>query len=76
MVAIDRIEVLRDGASAVYGTDAIAGVVNFITRRNTKVSVWRGELPGAAASGGEQYSAKIVGGMGHSQRMVGTFSAA
>eukprot|EP01038_Epipyxis_sp_PR26KG_P000180 gene180-biopygen130 len=31
--AIDRIEVLTDGASALYGSDAIAGVVNFITRR-------------------------------------------
>lgn len=29
---VDRIEVLRDGASAVYGSDAIAGVVNVITR--------------------------------------------
>jgi iron complex outermembrane receptor protein len=33
--AIERIEVLTDGASAIYGSDAIAGVVNFITRRNT-----------------------------------------
>jgi iron complex outermembrane recepter protein len=32
--AIDRIEVLRDGASAIYGTDAIAGVINFITKRD------------------------------------------
>lgn len=32
--AIDRVEVLRDGASAVYGTDAIGGVINFITRRD------------------------------------------
>jgi len=31
--AIDRIEVLRDGASAQYGSDAIAGVVNLVTRR-------------------------------------------
>jgi iron complex outermembrane recepter protein len=30
--AIDRIEVLRDGASAIYGTDAIGGVINFITK--------------------------------------------
>jgi iron complex outermembrane recepter protein len=30
--AIDRIEVLRDGASSLYGTDAIGGVINFITR--------------------------------------------
>ena len=32
--AVDRIEVLKDGASAIYGSDAIAGVVNIITRRN------------------------------------------
>lgn len=32
--AIERVEILRDGASAVYGTDAIAGVINFITRKD------------------------------------------
>ena len=32
LTAIDRVEVLTDGASATYGTDAIAGVVNFILR--------------------------------------------
>ena len=31
--AIERIELLSDGASALYGSDAIAGVINFITRR-------------------------------------------
>ncbi len=31
--AVERIEVLRDGASAIYGSDAIAGVVNLITRK-------------------------------------------
>lgn len=31
--AIERVEVLTDGASAIYGSDAVAGVVNFITRR-------------------------------------------
>ncbi|TCP31036.1 TonB-dependent receptor [Sphingomonas sp. BK235] len=30
---IERVEVLKDGASAIYGSDAIAGVVNFITKR-------------------------------------------
>ena len=34
MSAIERIEVLKDGASAIYGSDAIAGVVNVITRKN------------------------------------------
>lgn len=32
--AIDRVEILKDGGSAIYGSDAIAGVINFITRRN------------------------------------------
>src|SRR5436190_15832945 len=34
--AIDRIEVLQDGASAIYGSDAIAGVVNIITKKRQK----------------------------------------
>ncbi|RQO55967.1 hypothetical protein DBR47_19070 [Paucibacter sp. KBW04] len=34
LAAIERIEVLRDGASAVYGSDAIGGVINFITRKD------------------------------------------
>jgi len=33
--SIERVEVLTDGASALYGSDAIAGVVNFITRRDS-----------------------------------------
>src|SRR5512138_3826178 len=33
-VAVERIEVLKDGASAIYGSDAIAGVVNVILRRD------------------------------------------
>ena len=33
-VAIERIEVLKDGGSAVYGSDAISGVVNIITRKD------------------------------------------
>ena len=32
-IALERIEVVKDGASALYGSDAVAGVVNFITRR-------------------------------------------
>lgn len=32
--AIERVEVLKDGASAIYGTDAIGGVINFITKKD------------------------------------------
>ncbi|MEX2499389.1 MAG: TonB-dependent receptor [Wenzhouxiangellaceae bacterium] len=34
LIAVDRVEILKDGASALYGSDAVAGVVNFITREN------------------------------------------
>ncbi|WP_454762259.1 TonB-dependent receptor plug domain-containing protein [Caulobacter segnis] len=33
-LAIERVEIVADGASAIYGSDAVAGVVNFITRRH------------------------------------------
>ena len=33
-IALERVEVLTDGASSVYGSDAVAGVINFITRKN------------------------------------------
>lgn len=34
LAAVDRVEILKDGASAIYGTDAIGGVINFILRRD------------------------------------------
>lgn len=40
MAAIDRVEILRDGASAQYGSDAIAGVINLVLKKKT------GELSG------------------------------
>ena len=36
VAALERVEVLRDGASAIYGTDAIGGVINFITKKSVK----------------------------------------
>jgi iron complex outermembrane receptor protein len=42
MAAIERIEVLKDGASSIYGSDAIAGVVNVITRRNFEGAEFNG----------------------------------
>ena len=34
LAAVERVEILKDGASAIYGSDAIAGVVNFILRKD------------------------------------------
>ena len=59
--AIQRVEVLKDGASAIYGTDAIGGVINFITRRD-----YRGVDVGASAAVTQQ------GGAG---KRTGTLSA-
>jgi iron complex outermembrane receptor protein len=62
-VAIARIDVLRDGASALYGTDAIAGVINIITRKEYEgISVsGQGQWPSSA---GQSYAANITGGYG------------
>ena len=50
--AIERIEVLRDGASAQYGSDAIAGVINIVLKRQTErldVSTTAGSTPGGGS---------------------------
>ncbi|AOE49051.1 TonB-dependent receptor [Kangiella sediminilitoris] len=64
MAAIERIEVLTDGASAVYGSDAIGGVVNIITRSDFEgVELMYGQqdvsLP---ADGGDREEGSIVFG--------------
>lgn len=51
---IDRVEVLRDGASSIYGSDAIAGVVNVITLSKVDGMTLEGNFKGPLDSGGEQ----------------------
>ncbi len=62
MIALQRVEVVKDGASAVYGSDAVAGVVNFITRRG----VDRPEISAkyAVADGSEESVIEALGGFG------------
>ena len=51
--ALARVEVLKDGASAVYGADAVSGVVNFILKDNVQGSTVRayyGDFPGGIAA--------------------------
>lgn len=40
-IALKRVEVLRDGAASQYGSDAIAGVINFVTRDNSEGGTYR-----------------------------------
>ena len=63
--AIERVEVLRDGASAVYGTDAVGGVINFITRTDYKgaeVTGYFGQTQDGRA--GSEQSASLAYGVG------------
>lgn len=61
--AIERVEVLKDGASALYGSDAIAGVVNIITRKDfegVELSSYVGE--NMSEGDGRQYTAEMTMG--------------
>jgi iron complex outermembrane receptor protein len=60
--SIERIEILKDGASSIYGSDAIAGVVNIITRSNRDGWDFEAFATQPAESGGEQY--RFNGGWG------------
>ena len=64
LAALDRIEVLTDGASSTYGTDAIAGVINFITRREYQGITIGGDVQLPEEGGGEVYLANVLGGFG------------
>ncbi|SHN16813.1 iron complex outermembrane recepter protein [Duganella sacchari] len=62
--AIERVEILTDGASALYGSDAIAGVVNFITKKNlTKGEVFA-TYGQPKKNGGKWSSAGLTKGWG------------
>ena len=62
MAAVERIEILKDGASATYGSDAIGGVVNIITKKDYQG--WRFEVQQSLTElkGGEKAHINIMGG--------------
>ena len=62
--AIERVEVLKDGASAIYGTDAIGGVINFILRTDFRGLIVNTLIDKPQTKGGEIYGASVVGGWG------------
>jgi iron complex outermembrane receptor protein len=59
-LAIERVEVLPDGASSVYGSDAVAGVLNFITRR--RYDGFEGTAQAAFGDGYDTRSASLLYG--------------
>ena len=62
--AIERIEILRDGASSTYGTDAIAGVINLITRKDFKGGVVQANYTRPVKTGGTSKDVAATLGLG------------
>lgn len=61
--AVDRVEVLTDGASAIYGSDAVGGVVNFILKSNYQGAEVGGRFAVASGSGNyTERSAHVTAG--------------
>ncbi|PHV08373.1 TonB-dependent receptor [Janthinobacterium sp. BJB412] len=65
ITALDRVEVLRDGASAIYGTDAIGGVINFITKRSVTTTTITGEVVRPKKDGGGEKRLNLSSGVGN-----------
>jgi iron complex outermembrane receptor protein len=62
--ALERVEVLRDGASALYGSDAVGGVINFITRKDYQGGVATIGYDQPKQSGGVSKSINVAFGKG------------
>ena len=63
LAALERIEILRDGASAIYGSDAIGGVVNVILRKDYDGMHLSYGIGRPTQTGGDEDSYSIVGGI-------------
>src|SRR5699024_1938157 len=75
-IAIERLEVLKDGASALYGTDAVAGVVNFITNdrfEGLRINS-RAAFQTYSGKGDRRFEVMAGGGIGGSTHVMAAFS--
>ena len=63
--AVERVEILTDGASALYGSDAIAGVVNFILKKNKTDGEVSLTINHPQKTGGASWNAAISKGVGN-----------
>jgi iron complex outermembrane receptor protein len=62
--AVERVEVLKDGASAIYGSDAIAGVVNIILRSDFQGAILRASYGTSGDGDGNAKKATLTAGTG------------
>ena len=76
LAAVERVEILSDGASAIYGSDAIGGVVNIILRKDFNGVELRYGIGQTAITGGDTEDASVVFGVsGDRGRLIGGASA-
>ncbi|MYN27502.1 TonB-dependent receptor [Duganella levis] len=64
LAALESVEILRDGASAIYGSDAVAGVINFKTRSNYQGMEASANLGGNVKGDGSSGNASLTKGWG------------
>lgn len=62
--AVERIEVLKDGASAMYGSDAVAGVVNIILKKKFNGFNINADVGNSQHGGGKYHKVAATGGIG------------
>lgn len=62
--AIQRVEILKDGASAIYGSDALAGVINIILRKDYKGLSVTADAGGSKQGGASERGLTVTGGFG------------
>jgi len=75
VAAIERIEVLKDGASAIYGSEAVAGVVNIILKKSMEGFVAEAGYLTATEGDGAEQDASVAGGWANeSTQVLGTLS--
>ncbi|MBU2114023.1 MAG: TonB-dependent receptor [Gammaproteobacteria bacterium] len=77
MAAVERIEILSDGASAVYGSDAIGGVINVITRKDfngVEISVGEGRVSIPLDGGDRSNGSVVFGSSNDTTRVIGGVS--
>ncbi|NQY86164.1 MAG: TonB-dependent receptor [Colwellia sp.] len=73
-IALKQVEVLRDGASAQYGSDAVAGVINFVLRDNDSGGQFELKMGQFSEGDGEQVTLSGNIGMGLSDNGFANFS--
>ncbi|MEQ1516904.1 MAG: TonB-dependent receptor plug domain-containing protein, partial [Usitatibacteraceae bacterium] len=64
LAAVERVEILKDGASAIYGTDAIGGVINFILRKDYNGVQLSASTDITHDGGGEIHRLSLLAGTG------------